>query len=152
MLSSEYLMNLSIKRYCSRLKRTWNMMNFNLYLSYEVVLLWQGSYLRNLETLGAWYFFSSYTSKFNKVIFFYLFFTHFMPLVYLYNPCKYQKSCVFLMFSGGIERNRWHEMNQSNYGSAGLVRKYFTLNSCNDANKEVLAISFLSNYKMYCLI
>ena len=53
------------------------------------------------------------------------------------------------MFSGGIERNRWHEMNQSNYGSAGLVRKYFTLNSCNDANKEVLAISFLSNVLPY---
>ena len=24
--------------------------------------------------------------------------------------CKYQKTYVFFMFSGGIERDQWHEM------------------------------------------
>ena len=29
---------------------------------------------------------------------------------FLYTPWKYQKTSGFLMFSGGIERNQWHEM------------------------------------------
>ena len=36
--------------------------------------------------------------------------THFMSLVSLYIPWKYQKTSGFLMFSGGIEINQWHEM------------------------------------------
>ena len=36
--------------------------------------------------------------------------THFMPLVFLYTPWKHKKTSAFLMFSGGIERDQWHEI------------------------------------------
>ena len=36
--------------------------------------------------------------------------THFMPLVSFYTPSKHQKTSGFLTFSGGIERDQWHEM------------------------------------------
>ena len=32
--------------------------------------------------------------------------TYFMPLFCLYTPCKYQKTRGFLMFSGGLGRDR----------------------------------------------
>ena len=35
-----------------------------------------------------------------------------MPLVSFYIPWKHQKTSGFLMFSGGIERDQWHEMDQ----------------------------------------
>ena len=35
---------------------------------------------------------------------------HFMPLISFYAPRKHQKTRVFLVFSGGIARNQWHEM------------------------------------------
>ena len=35
--------------------------------------------------------------------------THFMPLVSFYTPWKH-KNRGFLMISGGIERDKWHEM------------------------------------------
>ena len=38
-------------------------------------------------------------------------FSHFMPLVYFATPWKHQKAFRFLMFSGGIERDQWHEMD-----------------------------------------
>ena len=38
--------------------------------------------------------------------------THFMPLVSLNTPLKYQKTRGFLIFSGGIARDQWHEMGQ----------------------------------------
>ena len=34
------------------------------------------------------------------------------PLVYFYTPWKHQKTSVFLMFLGGIERDQWHEMGK----------------------------------------
>ena len=37
------------------------------------------------------------------------FLTNFMPLVSFYAPWK-QKNKVFLMFSGGIEKDQWYEM------------------------------------------
>ena len=33
-----------------------------------------------------------------------------MPLISIYISCKRQKTRDFLMFSGGIERDQWHEM------------------------------------------
>ena len=36
--------------------------------------------------------------------------TRFMPLISFYTPRKHQKTRGFLMFSGGIERDQWHEM------------------------------------------
>ena len=36
--------------------------------------------------------------------------THFIPLVSFYTPWKHQKTRGFLMFSGGLERDQWHEM------------------------------------------
>ena len=36
--------------------------------------------------------------------------THFMPLASFYIPWKLQKTRGFLMFSGGIEKDQWHEM------------------------------------------
>ena len=38
--------------------------------------------------------------------------THFMPLISFYTIRKDQKTFVFLMFSGRIERGQWHEMGQ----------------------------------------
>ena len=38
------------------------------------------------------------------------FLTHFMPLIFFDNPCKYQKPKSFLMFSGGFKRKQCHEM------------------------------------------
>ena len=35
-----------------------------------------------------------------------------MLLVSFYTPCKHKKTIGFLMFSGDIERNRWHEMGK----------------------------------------
>ena len=35
---------------------------------------------------------------------------HFMPLVSFDTPWKYQKPFGFLILSGGIERDQWHEM------------------------------------------
>ena len=35
--------------------------------------------------------------------------THFMPQVSFNTPWKHQKTFDFLMFSGGIERDLWHE-------------------------------------------
>ena len=36
--------------------------------------------------------------------------THFIPLVSFYTPGKRQKTRGFLMFSGCIESDQWHEM------------------------------------------
>ena len=36
--------------------------------------------------------------------------THFMPLISFDTPWKYQKTKGFMMFSGGIKRDPWHEM------------------------------------------
>ena len=36
--------------------------------------------------------------------------TDFMPLVPFYVPKKHKKSSGFLMISGGIKRDQWHEM------------------------------------------
>ena len=33
-----------------------------------------------------------------------------MPVISFYHPEKHQKTSGFLMFSGGIERDEWHEM------------------------------------------
>ena len=33
-----------------------------------------------------------------------------MSLIFLYTPWKHQKTRILLMFSGGIERDQWHEM------------------------------------------
>ena len=37
-------------------------------------------------------------------------FTHFMQLFSFYAPLKYRKTKSFLMFSGRIKRDQWHEM------------------------------------------
>ena len=37
--------------------------------------------------------------------------THFKSLVSFYIPWKHQKTFGFLMFSGGLERDQWHEMD-----------------------------------------
>ena len=37
---------------------------------------------------------------------------HSMSLASFYTPWKHQKTSGFLMFSGGIERDQWHEMGQ----------------------------------------
>ena len=36
---------------------------------------------------------------------------HFMRLVSFYTLCKHQKTFSFLMFSGGMEKEQWHEMD-----------------------------------------
>ena len=36
--------------------------------------------------------------------------THFVPLISFDTPWKHQKTSGFLMFSGGITRDQWHEM------------------------------------------
>ena len=41
--------------------------------------------------------------------------THFMLLVFFDTPRKYQRNNDFLIFSGGIERDQWHEMTQYDY-------------------------------------
>ena len=38
--------------------------------------------------------------------------THFMSLVSFDTPGKCQKTKGFVIFSGGIERDQWHEMGQ----------------------------------------
>ena len=35
---------------------------------------------------------------------------HFMPLISFDTPWKHQKTSGFLMFSGGMKRDQWHEM------------------------------------------
>ena len=39
--------------------------------------------------------------------------THFMPLAFFYTPWKHQKTSGFLIFSGGIERDQWHELGKN---------------------------------------
>ena len=41
--------------------------------------------------------------------------THFMPLVSFYTFWKHQKTKGFLVFSGGIEREQWHEMGWTDF-------------------------------------
>ena len=36
--------------------------------------------------------------------------TYFTPLVFFYTPRKHKKARGFLMLSGGIESEQWHEM------------------------------------------
>ena len=48
---------------------------------------------------------------FRKDPFWILFFlTHFMPPISFDTPWKHQKTRGFLVFSGGIKRDQWHEM------------------------------------------
>ena len=55
--------------------------------------------------------------------------THFMPLVSFYTAWKHQKTSGFLMFSGGIERDQWHEMGYNLLGNYFfLSQKYYLLN------------------------
>ena len=35
--------------------------------------------------------------------------TYFMQLVSFYNPWKHQKTRGFLMFTGGVERDKWKQ-------------------------------------------
>ena len=35
---------------------------------------------------------------------------HIMPLIFFNTPLKHQKTGGFLMFSGGKEKDQWHEM------------------------------------------
>ena len=35
---------------------------------------------------------------------------HIMPVISFYSPWRHQKTSGFEMFSGGIERDQWHEM------------------------------------------
>ena len=58
-------------------------------------------------------------SKFCK-IFQYNILTHFMPLISLYTPWKYQKTSGILMFSEIIKRDQWHGMDQQK--TSGLLR------------------------------
>ena len=37
--------------------------------------------------------------------------THFMPLMSFDTPGKHKKARGFLMFSGGIKRDQWHQMH-----------------------------------------
>ena len=37
-----------------------------------------------------------------------------MPMISFDTPWKHKKTCGFLMFSGGIKRDRWHEMGWEN--------------------------------------
>ena len=47
--------------------------------------------------------------------------SHFMPLTSFDTPWKHQKTSGFLMFSGGIKRDQWHEMGYAlNWYSAML--------------------------------
>ena len=50
----------------------------------------------------------SQTSLFQKLSLMDL--THFMPLISSDTPRKHQKTRGFLMFSGDIKRDQWHEM------------------------------------------
>ena len=39
--------------------------------------------------------------------------THFMSLASFYTPWKHQKTSAFLIISGGIEKDQWHEMGKN---------------------------------------
>ena len=41
--------------------------------------------------------------------------THFTVLISFYTPWKQQKTYCFLMFSEGIERDQWHEMDETHF-------------------------------------
>ena len=56
----------------------------------------QNIHFENQET--AWLFFAEKTIL-----------TYFIPLIFFWTPWK-QKTMVFLMFFGVIERDQWHEM------------------------------------------
>ena len=70
------------------------------------------------ETLKKWEICSKLTISHwrHSVIFLYIVswedFNHLMLLVSFYTPWKNQKARCFLMFSGGQERDPWHEMGQ----------------------------------------
>ena len=40
----------------------------------------------------------------------FLYLTHFMPVLSFYTPWKHQETFGFLMFSGGVESDQWHDM------------------------------------------
>ena len=47
----------------------------------------------------------------------YLTLTRFLPLASFYTPWKHKKNSSFLMFSGGMEREQWHEMDLKSHVS-----------------------------------
>ena len=49
--------------------------------------------------------------------------THFMPLVTFYAPWTNQKSRGFPMLSGGVGREQWYEISQSDFYIAILAMK-----------------------------
>ena len=55
-----------------------------------------------------------------KIVFTFAILNPFMPLVSFYSPWKHQKNKGFLMFSGGIEWNKWNELNK-------VIRKQWRL-------------------------
>ena len=73
--------------------------------------------------------------------------THFMPLVSYYMPWKHEKTFGFFMFSGGVERNQWHEIGWKcyffwNIYSFYVERRERSKNEfCSSSN--VMAIFFL---------
>ena len=48
---------------------------------------------------------------FKKPVFF-IFNKHFIPFVSFYTPRRDRKNYGFLMFSGGIKKDQWHQINQ----------------------------------------
>ena len=53
-----------------------------------------------------------------------------MPLVSFYTPWKQQKTRSFLMFSGGIERDQWHEMGQFNNSFFAILNDIISYLQC----------------------
>ena len=43
-----------------------------------------------------------------------------MPLISFDTPWKHQKTGGFMMFSGGIKRDQWHEMGEVNVLQADM--------------------------------
>ena len=83
--------------------------------------------------------------------------THFMPLVFLYTPWKHQKTSAFLMFSGGIERDQWHEIGLvvsfpslwSSFILRNLTSRVFSKRYCALMLKNMFGIFFYVPCKLW---
>ena len=72
--------------------------------------------------------------------------THFMPLVSFCIPWKHQKTSGFLMFSGGIERYQWHEMDVASIPQNGQT--YLNNSSAvNHLTHFITLVSFYDSWK-----
>ena len=79
--------------------------------------------------------------------------THFVPLISFDTPWKHQKTRSFLMFSGGIKRDQWHEIGwKKNVFGVLCIIYHFVRRSLKYFAKKLIFRIFLNVNLNYAFI